>query len=333
MKKKIARTPGWKKAVARLPKIIRADIDALWQNGGRLPADEVGDLLRRTNAEIGTLMMQLLPIAQQYAIVPVSHYQVGAVAAGMPVPGTGWCSLYLGANFEFDNVALSFTVHAEQSATTNAWLNGEAGLQALAISAAPCGYCRQFLYELVTAQQLNILLPSDPKDPLAYAAAPLTTFLPQAFGPGDLGVQGGLMDPKLCTHTLALNGGTPTDPVTAAALAAASRSYAPYQTDVSYQFSGVAVLTADGKIYPGRYAENAAYNPSMSPLESALTFMNLSQPQGATRQITRCVLVEVPTLASQLSATQAVLSAYAPTVGLEYYTAKIVSGKSPRRRR
>ncbi|HLP24909.1 MAG TPA: cytidine deaminase [Acidobacteriota bacterium] len=333
MKKKIARTAGWKKAIARLPKIIRADVDALWENGGRLPADQVGDLLRRTNAEIGTLMMQLLPVAQQYAVVPVSHYQVGAVAAGMPVSGTGWCSLYLGANFEFDNVALSFTVHAEQSATTNAWLNGEPGMQALAISAAPCGYCRQFLYELVTAQQLNILLPSDPKNPFAYTAAPLTTFLPQAFGPSDLGVQGGMMDPKLCTHTLALNGGTPSDPVVAAALAAASGSYAPYQTDASYQFSGVAVLTADGKIYPGRYAENAAYNPSMSPLESALTFMNLSQPQGATRQITRCVLVEVPTLASQLSATQAVLSAYAPTVGLEYYTAKIVTGKTAKRAR
>lgn len=333
MKKKIARTPGWKKAIARLPKTIRADIDALWETGGRLSAEQVGDLLRRTNAEIGTLMMQLLPVAQQYAVVPVSHYQVGAVAAGMPVPGTGWCSLYLGANFEFDNVALSFTVHAEQSATTNAWLNGESGMQALAISAAPCGYCRQFLYELVTAQQLNILLPSDPKNPLAYTAAPLTSFLPQAFGPSDLGVKGGMMDPKLCTHTLALNGGTPTDPVVAAALAAVSGSYAPYQTDVSYQFSGVAVLTADGKIYPGRYAENAAYNPSMSPLESALTFMNLSQPQGATRQITRCVLVEVPTLASQLSATQAVLSAYAPTVGLEYYTAKIVSGKAAKRPR
>lgn len=333
MKKKLARTAGWKAAIARLPKVIRADIDQLWDTGGHLPAAQVGDLLQRTDAEIGTLMMQLLPVAQQYAVVPVSHYQVGAVAAGMPVPRTGWCSLYLGANFEFNNVALSFTVHAEQSATTNAWLNGEPGLQALAISAAPCGYCRQFLYELVTAKELSILLPSDPKNPLAYSAAPLTTFLPQAFGPSDLGVKGGMMDPKLCTHTLKLDSGNPSDPLVAAALAAASGSYAPYQTDVSYQYGGVAVLTADGKIYPGRYAENAAYNPSMSPLESALTFMNLSQPQGATRQITRCVLVEVPTLASQLSATQAVLAAYAPGVALEYHTATIVGGTKARRAR
>jgi cytidine deaminase len=333
MPRKLARTPGWQKAIAGLPQKLRADIDALWDNGGRLSAEQVGGLLKRSEAEIGTLMMQLLPVAQQYAVVPVSHYQVGAVAAGMPVSGTGWCSLYLGANFEFRNVALSFTVHAEQSATTNAWLNGERGLSALAISAAPCGYCRQFLYELVTAQQLNILLPSDPKHPLAYSATPLTTFLPQAFGPNDLGVKGGLMDPKLGAHTLKLNGGSPADPVVAAALAAASSSYAPYQTDVSYQYSGVAVLTTDGKIFPGRYAGNAAYNPSMSPLESALTFMNMTQPQAGARQISRCVLVEVPTLASQRSATQDVLAAYAPGVSLEYYAATIVSGARAKRAR
>ncbi|MBI3884178.1 MAG: cytidine deaminase [Opitutae bacterium] len=326
MKTPRARTPGWKKAVAQFPRSARADIDALWDNSGLLPAATVGRLMGNMNADIGALMMSLLPVAQQYAVVPVSHYQVGAVAAGMPVPGTGWASLYLGANFEFNNVALSFTVHAEQSATTNAWLSGEAGIQALAISAAPCGYCRQFLYELVTAQQLSILLPDDPKNPLSYSSTPLTTFLPDAFGPSDLGVQGGMMDPKLCTHNLTLSGGTPTDPVVAAALAAASGSYAPYQTDVSYQYSGVAVQLTDGSIYPGRYAENAAYNPSMSPLESALTFMNMTRPQSATRQVTRCVLVEVPTLASQLSATQAVLTAYAPGVTLEYCAASIVTG-------
>ena len=93
--------------------------------------------------------------------------------------------------FEFQNAALSFTVHAEQSATNNAWLNGESGIQALAISAAPCGYCRQFLYELITASQLNILLPHSNTVLLPYSLTPLTTFLPDAFGPGDLGITGG----------------------------------------------------------------------------------------------------------------------------------------------
>jgi cytidine deaminase len=169
---------------------------------------------------------------------------------------------------------------------------------------------------------VSILLPDSQKDPTSYSSTPLTAFLPNAFGPRDLGVVGGLMDPKLCTHNLALDGGSPTDPVIAAALAAACGSYAPYKTDASYGYAGVAVELADNSIYAGRYAENAAYNPSLSPLQSALSFMNMNQPLSGTRTVIRCVLVEVPTLGSQLSATQAVMAAYAPGVSLEYCKAK-----------
>src|SRR5437763_3328369 len=89
---------------------------------------------------------------------------------------------------EYKGTALSFTVHGEQSATTNAWLNGEQGLTSIAISAAPCGYCRQFLYEITTAATLQVLLLEQPPQPL-------TSLLPQAFGPGDLGVTAALMSP------------------------------------------------------------------------------------------------------------------------------------------
>ncbi|MFZ1011656.1 MAG: cytidine deaminase [Candidatus Sulfotelmatobacter sp.] len=323
IKDHVERTIGWENAVGGFPEDVRPDIDGMWDGHGFLPADTVGRILESLGVEIGTLMMQLLPVAQQYAVVPVSHYRVGAVAAGMAAPGTGWCSLYLGANFEFVNAVLSFSVHAEQSAINNAWLNGEKGIQAIAISAAPCGYCRQFLYELVSAQQLSILLP-DNQNPTAYSSTPLTAFLPNAFGPRDLGVAGGLMDPKFCTHNLALDDGPPTDPVIAAALAAACSSYAPYKTDASYGYAGVAVELADNSIYAGRYAENAAYNPSLSPLQSALSFMKMNQPRSGTSTVVRCVLVEVPTLASQLSATQAVMAAYAPGISVEYSKAKIV---------
>jgi cytidine deaminase len=320
---RIERTTGWKNAVAGFPENVRSDIDRMWDGPGFLPADSVGGILGTLGVEIGTLMMQLLPVAQQYAVVPVSHYQVGAVAAGMTAVG-GSSGLFLGANFEFVNAALSFSVHAEQAATNNAWLNGEEGIQAIAISAAPCGYCRQFLYELVSAQQLSILLPNNQNDPGSHCLTPLATLLPNAFGPSDLGVAGGLMHPKLCAHNLTLDGGTPTDPVVAAALAAACGSYAPYKTDVSYGYAGVALRLADDSIYAGRYAENAGYNPSLLPLQSALSFMNMNQPLSGTRTVLRCVLVEVPTLASQLSATQSVLAAYAPGASLEYYKATVV---------
>lgn len=319
--KKSSRTPAWKKAVSRFRKSDRDEVDRIWDNGGVLPAEAVGRLVS-SPAEIGTLMMQLLPLAKQYAAAPVSHYKVGAVAAGMPKRGAGWCGLYLGANFEFRNVALSFTTHAEQAAVNNAWLSGERGIQMLAVSAAPCGYCRQFLYELVTAQRLLILVRKR-KGALAYHSAPLTTFLPNAFGPDELKVTGGLMDPKVCSHKLALESDSGSDSVIAAALKAASRSYAPYSTGKSFNYAGVAVQLADGAIYTGCHAENAAFNPTMSPLQSALAFMNMARPS-AVANVKRCVLVEVPTLASQRSATQAALATCAPAVELEYYAARIV---------
>ena len=329
-------TKNWNKVVKSFPPNVRDDIDGIWDSKGQLTAATVQRITDKLGVEVGTLMMRLLPVAQQYAVVPVSRFNVGAVAAGMP-EALG-CSLYLGGNFEFTDAALSFTVHGEQAATNNAWLNGQSGIQALAISAAPCGYCRQFLYELSTARELSILLPSANGTFSAYDSVPLTMYLPDAFGPGDLGVTGGLMDPKLGKHNLSLDSGRPTDPVVAAALVAASGSYAPYPTAhpsvpaaQSQAFAGVAVQLEDGSIYEGRHAVNAAYNPSFSPLQSALTFMNMNRALGASRAVNRCVLVEVPTLASQLSATQAALAAYAPGVEVEYF--KAASRPSPKRKK
>jgi cytidine deaminase len=103
------------------------------------------------------------------------------------------------------------------------------------------------------------------------------------------------------------------DPVVAAALAAASRSYAPY----SGGFAGVALETANGDVFAGRYAENAAYNPSMSPLASALTMWRLA---GARDSITRAVLVQVPSPVDHVATTEVLLEVVAP-VELEVYVA------------
>jgi cytidine deaminase len=199
------------------------------------------------------LMTSLLPAAAGFARPPVSNFRVGVV-----VRGTTTGNLYLGANMEFAGEALSLTVHAEQSAVTNAWVSGEEGIDLLAVTAAPCGYCRQFLNELSTADRLHLAIDGQ--------AHPLSFFLPQAFGPRDLGVDAGLM--SRTAHGLVIE---ETDDLARAALDAANMSYAPY----SKSYAGVALRTTDGTIVTGPYAENAAFNPSMSPLEVALSRLNL----------------------------------------------------------
>jgi cytidine deaminase len=308
---------AWDQALSLFPEAVRSDIASIRDNGGCLTADRVEKLIGNVYEDIGTLMISLLPVAAQYAVVPVSNFHVGAVSAGMASPG-GTPTLYMGSNFELTGISLPFTVHAEQSATNNAWLHGETGIQALAISAAPCGYCRQFLYELVTQPILSILLPTGTGN--EYTVNPLGYYLPDAFGPHDLGIDGGLMDPQYCTHNLSLNDGSQ-DPLVLQALAAAQSCYAPYTS----AFAGCALQMTDNSVYTGRYAENAAYNPTLLPMESALTFMNMNQAQSATRQVARAVLVEVTTAIGQFLATQTVLASYAPGVNLEYHTAAVVS--------
>ena len=73
-----------------------------------------------------------------------------------------------------------------------------------------------------------------------------------------------------------------------AALAMANRSYAPY----SKNYAGVALRLANGRIFSAPYAENAAFNPSLSPLHGALIAMRIKdQPWD---QIVDAVLVERP---------------------------------------
>jgi cytidine deaminase len=273
---------------------------------GAIAAPVVAQFLRSSGMTIDQLMLAQIPLAQKDAIPPISNFFVGAVALGT----SG--SIYFGANYEFVGQALSFTVHGEQAATAHAISCGETGMQKLAVSAAPCGYCRQFLYELTTASTLEILLPNTPP-------ALLTSLIPNAFGPGDLGVTAALMSPQ--SHGMTLSAADH-DPVVQAALKAANASYAPY----TFDYAGVALKTSDGGIFTGSVAENAAFNPSMSPLETAVVSLVISGGK-SYNDIIDAVLVEAAgSKASQVAATQAVLSAIT-SVPLRVYQAHAPADK------
>jgi cytidine deaminase len=120
--------------------------------GGWLPASEAQAAIASDNIAIGELMLELIPLASAFSRPTLSGFCVGAVAQGL----SG--ALYFGANLEFAAGPLSLTVHAEQSAVVNTIVREHAAPVRLAVSAAPCGYCRQFLLELASAGQLEILL-------------------------------------------------------------------------------------------------------------------------------------------------------------------------------
>lgn len=221
---------------------------------GIITAAQAQTLMSQLGISLPQLMLELSSVASQYSVVPISGNRVGAIACGI----SG--NLYFGANMEFSGQPLGFSTHAEESAIINAWVHGEQGLASLAVGVAPCGCCRQFLYETASAAQMSVILPEQ--------AIPLTTLLPFALGPSDLGVTDGFLSHQ--DHGLSLNKPS-TAPAVLGALAAANMSYAPYTN----AYAGVGILMSDGTVCGAPYAEHAACNSRISPIEAALSMLNL----------------------------------------------------------
>ena len=269
---------------------------------GHIPAPEVASLAESEHKSVDALMVDLLPLARTYARPPISNYLVGAVVRG--VSG----NLYLGANIEIPGHSLGFSVHGEQFALSNAYMHSEQGIAALAVTAAPCGHCRQFITEMAPNGDVQILIAR--QSPMR-----LDALLPMAFGPKDLGFKDGALPVK--ETNMAQPKGI-SDELILAALDAARRSYAPY----SKSHSGVAIGTHSGRIYKGAYIENVAFNPSLSPLQTALAALIVAGDTYAAIQHVTLVEMEGAAI-SQKSVTESVLSAIAPTVRLQWL---VVSG-------
>ncbi|MGF1702459.1 cytidine deaminase [Photobacterium makurazakiensis] len=260
-----------------------------------LSSEVFTQLLSQTQMTDSELRVALLPLAAAYSVAPISNFYVGAIVRGLS--GT----LYFGANMEFVGACLSQTIHAEQSAISHAWVKGETGIKDITINYSPCGHCRQFMNELTTANELIVQLPE-------RAEKTLQEYLPESFGPADLNITDALLS--------TVNHGMTTEADEALvklACQAANRAHAPYTKN----FSGVALKASDGQTFIGMYAENAAFNPSLPPLQVALVNMNMAGYP--LSEITEVALVEkADSTISHLSDTQTTLEALNPDVPLTY---------------
>jgi cytidine deaminase len=190
-------------------------------------------------------------------------------------------------------------------------MHSEQGVSAIAVTAAPCGHCRQFINELSPGGDIHVLVAGSP-------AVKLASLLPMAFGPKDLGFKDGALPVK--EVNLARPKGI-SDDLTLAALEAARRSYAPY----TKAHSGVAIGTQAGRIYKGAYIENVAFNPSLPPFQTALAALIVA---GETYSaISQVALVEMEgSVISQKSVTEAILNALAPAAKLQVVRTTIATG-------
>ncbi|KAJ8637855.1 hypothetical protein MRB53_012122 [Persea americana] len=232
----------------------------------------------------------LVESAQKLARPPISNFHVGAV--GLASDGR----ILIGVNLEFPGAPLNQSVHAEQFLATSASQNSAERIEYIAVSAAPCGHCRQFLQEIRGAPEIKILI-ADKSSEIVFR--PLSQLLPQRFGPDDLldkdlplllephhnglGFGSDSVDPPFYS-----NGGLDRwGELKRAALEAANGAHAPY----SGCPSGVAVMDSEGRIFAGSYVESAAYNPSLPPVQAVLVAY-VAGGGGAYEEIVAAALVE-----------------------------------------
>ena len=298
-------------ALPGLPSQLADEMAEAVGTGGHLPGSLVARCEETVGLEVGAVLRGLLGIATRRALVPVSGYHVGAAVQVRPRGQERCGAIYLGANLEFTGVALHHTLHAEQAAVNHAWLCDEIGIGLIATSAAPCGHCRQFLWEV----DREVLLLDARSSKQGSETRPLRELLPDAFGPEDLEIERRLMAPMVDRVDPERRSD---DPVEGAAYRAATASYAPY----SGNSAGAAIELADGGIWAGRYAENAAFNPTVLPLTSALSLARMRGWDPASCPILRAILV-VGDPAPHADGARAVLSATGSAIELEVVLAEL----------
>nr|XP_043624066.1 cytidine deaminase 1-like [Erigeron canadensis] len=262
---------------------------------------EAESMAKSKGLTVPQLLPSLVKQAQDLARPPISNFHVGTV--GLSSDGR----IFFGANIEFPGLPLHHSIHAEQFLITNlAAHGGGPKLLYMAVSAAPCGHCRQFLQELREVSDTQIIITDEHPENNDYK--PISSILPHPFGPFDLLDQEMPLilekhDNGLCfkdENFITQNGNLSNlangycelakkndGILKLEALEAARGSHAPY----SGCPSGVALMDCDGNVYKGSYMESAAYNPSMMPVQAALVAYMVAGGGGYER-IMAAVLVE-----------------------------------------
>ena len=221
--------------------------EALSRDCYRLDRGEVEDLVGRFSVDTETLLRALVDFGKGRARADISQFYVGT--AGLTESG----EIFMGVNLEYGEASFAQTVHAEQFLASWTRACSASPLIAIAVSAPPCGHCRQFLREADPAGEIRLLIGAEP-------GVKASELLPRAFTPLDLGVE-------------------------EAARRAAEHSYTPY----SKMKAGVAVRLDDGRIFAGAALENAAYNPTLPPLQAALVACHAnSAPVDQIREVVLC---------------------------------------------
>lgn len=219
---------------------------------------------------------------------PISHFSATAISEGEKGE---WS---FGVNLEFEGHPLNASVHAEQFSISNLYMGGEHKLIRISTSPAPCGHCRQFMNECNGREDLIVQMNRMEGSSLFLTLTSLPQLLPYNFSPKDLGCKILLLqnraesgEPELPVTLISSSSTSSTSSSTFSSSSSSQEeeetswkdleekakthldlAYAPHTQSPS---SVVIEMKEGGETFSGVYMENAAYNPSLSPLHVALS--------------------------------------------------------------
>lgn len=229
---------------------------------------------------------------------------------------------YLGVNVEFAGQPLSTAIHAEQFAIVNAALHGATHLESLAANATPCGHCRQFCQELHGVANIEFVVDDSAR---AFRIAEL---LPLGFGPADLGNHDNVLLAH-ATHQVhsvsevdwSINPASLADNLTAEQRSELERVAADRYTSAYAPYSGATssvalIFRGRSEAVGGFYIESCAFNPSMTPVRTAVVAAVLSNAP-LSELVGALLLERASANISHLDETKALLTSIAPkaTIG------------------
>jgi len=171
-----------------------------------------------------------LPAATRLARPPISGFFVGAVGIEA---ASG--DLVLGGNVEFPGLDLGSTIHGEGFVAARIFQRDTALAVLATGEARPCAHCRQCLSEYAWSRDLELIDPG---------------IVPGAVPWPDLALDAAGLEPDLA----------------GALIRAGRRAHAPYGRCPA----AIALRLHDGRLIVGSLIESVSFNPTISPLQSAL---------------------------------------------------------------
>ena len=277
--------------------LMRTQRDVARNTGGILLRAEA-DAIRATHGiSADELLLLARTIAEGFSRPPISGFHVGAV--GLEADSG---NLIFGGNLEFVGAHIGNTVHGEGFVYARAFSRGTS-VETICIGEAhPCAHCRQFLSEFAATQSLMLI------DPLGHRLS-MAQLYPWPFDPGYLGEQG-IVAGQVRHPDLGL---APNDlpPAAAARLTELGRqSYVPYGKSPA----AILLTLKDGTLIGGAAIESVAFNPTMSPLQSAM--IDLFAHGYAASDVAAAVIAACPGPVEYVRHARNLLEAIAPGIPL-----------------